>query len=341
MAVKVGINGFGRIGRLATRILGQGHPNLDLVSINARAETSQLAHLLKYDSVHRTYGGEVDFEGDFIIINGKRVTVTREAKPLECKWGNIGTDLVLETTGKFKLREHNQNHIDAGASKVVMGAPGTDPDITIVMGVNDHLYDPAAHHVISNASCTTNCLAPVAKVLNDSFGIEHGLMTTTHSYTMSQRILDGSSKDIRRARAAAMSMIPTTTGAAKAVTKVIPELVGKLDGFAIRVPTPDVSLVDLTCRLGTDVTAESVNAALRAAAEGPMKGVLKVTDVPLVSIDYTGSPYSSVVDAPLTQVIGQRMVKVLSWYDNEMGYASRLIDLADMVAKGLMEEMGK
>jgi glyceraldehyde 3-phosphate dehydrogenase len=335
MAVTVGINGFGRIGRLATRILGKGHPELDLVAINARADTGQLAHLLKYDSVHRTYDAEVDFEGDELIIDGKRVAVTREASPESCLWGEKRAQLVLETTGKFKKRAECQGHLDAGAQRVVMGAPGKDPDITIVMGVNDHLYEPDKHKIVSNASCTTNCLAPVAKVLNDSFGIEHGLMTTTHAYTMSQRILDGSSKDIRRARAAAMSMIPTTTGAAKAVTLVIPELEGKLDGFAIRVPTPDVSLVDLTCRLGREVSAEAINDALREAAEGPMKGYLKVTDVPLVSIDYTGSPYSSVVDAPLTQVIGGRMAKVLSWYDNEMGYAARLVDLAALVARSI------
>ncbi|MBU1277087.1 MAG: type I glyceraldehyde-3-phosphate dehydrogenase [Proteobacteria bacterium] len=332
MAVKVGINGFGRIGRLATRILGQGHSDLELVAVNARADTAQLAHLLKYDSVHRAYDREVSHEGDELIIAGKRVMVTRQANPQECLWGQMGAELILETTGKFKMRAENLGHIQAGASKVVMGAPGKDPDVTIVMGVNDGIYDPARHQVVSNASCTTNCLAPVAKVLNDSFGIEHGLMTTTHAYTMSQRILDGSSKDIRRARAAAMSMIPTTTGAAKAVSVVIPELKGKLDGFSIRVPTPDVSLVDLTCRLGRDINAEEVNNALRAAADGPMKGYLMVTDVPLVSVDYTGCPYSSVVDAPLTQVIGARMVKVLSWYDNEMGYTSRLVDLAAMVA---------
>ncbi len=335
MAVKVGINGFGRIGRLAARILGQGHSDLELAAVNARAATDQLAHLLKYDSVHRAYDREVNFEGEELIINGKRVAVTRRAKPQDCLWGQLGVQLVLETTGKFKMREENLGHVKAGARKVVMGAPGKDPDATIVMGVNHGIYNPAQHQVISNASCTTNCLAPVVKALHDAFVIEHGLLTTTHAYTMSQRILDGSDKDIRRARAAAMSMIPTTTGAAKAVTLVIPELKGKLDGFAIRVPTPDVSLVDLTCRLGRDTNAQEVNEALRAAAEGPMKGYLMVTEVPLVSVDYTGCPYSSVVDAPLTQVIGGRMVKVLSWYDNEMGYASRLVDLAAMVARSI------
>lgn len=335
MAVKVGINGFGRIGRLCTRILGKGHPDLELVAINARADNAQLAHLLKYDSVHRTYDGEVSFDDDGLLINGKQVDITRQSEPGTCIWAEKKVDLVLETTGKFKKREECQGHITSGAQKVALGVPGPDPDLTVVMGVNDQLYDPARHNIVSNASCTTNCLAPVAKVLNDSFGIEHGLMTTIHSYTMSQRILDGSSNDIRRARAAAMSMIPTTTGAAKAVALVIPELEGKLDGFSIRVPTPDVSLVDLTCRLGREVTAEQVNQALAEAAEGPMKNYLLVTEVPLVSIDYTGSTYSSVVDAPLTQVIGQRMVKVLAWYDNEMGYAARLVDLAAMLARSM------
>jgi len=335
MAVRVGINGFGRIGRLATRILGKGHADLELVGVNARADTAQLAHLLKYDSVHRTYDAEVGHEGDELIIEGKRVAITRAPAPDQCAWGAQGADMVLETTGKFKTKAELEGHMAAGAKRVAMGAPGKDLDATIVMGVNEQIYDPATHTVVSNASCTTNCLAPVAKVLNDSFGIEHGLMTTTHAYTMSQRILDGSSKDIRRARAAAMSMIPTTTGAAKAVTQVIPELQGKLDGFAIRVPTPDVSLVDLTCRLGKEVTVDEVNGALAEAAAGPMQGVLLVTEVPLVSVDYTSCPYSSVVDAPLTQVIGGRMVKVLAWYDNEMGYASRLVDLAAMVARSM------
>ncbi|MEW5913125.1 MAG: type I glyceraldehyde-3-phosphate dehydrogenase [Thermodesulfobacteriota bacterium] len=335
MAIKVGINGFGRIGRLVTRMLGKGHPDLELVAINARAETSQLAHLLKYDSVHRAYDGKVEYKDDSLIINGRQVDITRQAAPADCLWGQKGAALVLETTGKFKKRKECQGHLSAGAKKVVISAPGKDPEVTIVMGVNENVYDPTQHNIISNASCTTNCLAPVAKVLNDSFGIEHGLMTTIHAYTMSQRILDGSSKDIRRARAAAMSLIPTTTGAAQAVSLVIPALAGKLEGFAIRVPTPDVSMVDLTCRLGKDVSVEAVNEALRAAAAGPMQGYLLVSDEPLVSVDYTSCPYSAVVDAELTQVIGQRMVKVLAWYDNEMGYAARLLDLAALVARSL------
>jgi glyceraldehyde 3-phosphate dehydrogenase len=332
MAVKVGINGFGRIGRLAARVLGPGHKELELVALNSRASSFDLAHLLKYDSVHRTFEGTVEFDDDSLTIEGNRVKVTRVNAPKEIPWGELGVDIVLETTGKFTKRDGSQGHIDAGAKKVVIGAPGKGIDGTFVMGVNHSDYNPAKHHIVSNASCTTNCLAPVAKVLNDVFGFEHGLMTTIHSYTMSQRILDGSHKDIRRARAAAMSIIPTTTGAARAVTEVIPALKGKLDGFAIRVPTPNVSLVDLTCRLGRSVTAEEVNAALKQASQGPLKGVLEVTEIPLVSVDYTSCPFSSIVDAPLTQVMDGRMVKVISWYDNEMGFTHRMIDLAVYMA---------
>ncbi|CAO0824272.1 Glyceraldehyde-3-phosphate dehydrogenase [Desulfarculales bacterium] len=332
MAVKVGINGFGRIGRLATRILGSGHKDLELVAMNSRADSFQLAHLLKYDSVHRTYAGSVEHGADYLTIEGRRVQITRLSNPVDIPWKDLGVEIVLETTGKFTKRDGSQGHINAGAKKVAIGAPGKGVDGTFVMGVNHHDYDPAQHHIVSNASCTTNCLAPVANVLEDSFGFEQGLMTTIHSYTMSQRILDGSHKDIRRARAAAMSIIPTTTGAARAVTEVIPALKGKLDGMAIRVPTPNVSVVDLVCRLAKDVTAQEVNEALKAASLGPMLGVLAVTDVPLVSVDYTSSSYSSVVDAPLTQVIGERMVKILSWYDNEMGFTCRLIDLAAHMA---------
>ncbi|MBI5521866.1 MAG: type I glyceraldehyde-3-phosphate dehydrogenase [Desulfarculus sp.] len=332
MAVKVGINGFGRIGRLAARILGSGHKDLELVAMNSRADSFQLAHLLKYDSVHRTYAGSVEHDQDSLTIEGRRVRITRLSNPADIPWKDLGVDIVLETTGKFTKREGSQGHLEAGAKKVAIGAPGKGVDGTFVMGVNHLDYDGAKHHIVSNASCTTNCLAPVAKVLEDSFGFEHGLMTTIHSYTMSQRILDGSHKDIRRARAAAMSIIPTTTGAARAVTEVIPSLKGKLDGMAIRVPTPNVSVVDLVCRLAKDVTAQEVNAALKEASQGPMKGALEVTDVPLVSVDYTSSPFSSVVDAPLTQVMGGRMVKILSWYDNEMGFTHRLIDLAAHMA---------
>ena len=332
MAVKVGINGFGRIGRLLARILGPRHPQLELAAINSRADSFQLAHLLKHDSVHRTFQAEVEYEDDYLTINGRKIAVTRKSSPGEIPWKYLGVQIVLEATGKFKGKADCQGHFDAGAQKVLIGAPGKDVDGTFVMGVNNADYDPAKHHVISNASCTTNCLAPTAKVLNEAFGIEHGIMTTIHSYTMSQRILDGSQKDIRRARAAAMSLIPTTTGAASQVGLVIPDLVGKLDGYAIRVPTPDVSIVDLTCRLSRGVTVEEVNSALKKAADGPLKGILSVTDDPLVSVDYTGCPYSAVVDAPLTQVLGERMVKVVVWYDNETGFASRHVELAAHVA---------
>ncbi len=335
MAVKVGINGFGRIGRLAARILGTGHRDLKLAVVNARADSFQLAHLLKYDSVHRTFGGTVEFDDDSLTIEGQPVAITRYAKPAEIPWRDLGVDIVLETTGKFTSREASQGHLDAGARKVLIGAPGKGVDLTLVLGVNHTAYDPKQHHIVSNASCTTNCLAPVAKVLHDTFGIEHGLMTTIHSVTMSQRILDGSHKDIRRARAAGMSIIPTTTGAAKAVTEVFPALKGRLDGMAFRVPTPDVSVVDLVVRLGRRVNVEQVNGALRQAAEGPLNGIMAVTDVPLVSVDYTSCPYSSVVDAPLTQVMDERMVKVMSWYDNEMGFTHRLVDLAAYLAKKL------
>ena len=335
MPIKIGLNGFGRIGRLVTRILGPGHPELELCSINARADSAQLAHLLKYDSVHGRFKGEVAHEPDALIIEGRRVALTRQPSPAQIPWSEFGAQVVLEATGKFTKRTDAQGHIDNGAQKVIIAAPGKEVDGTFVMGVNHTDYDPARHQIISNASCTTNCLAPVAKALNDAFGIHSGIMTTIHSYTMSQRILDGSSKDIRRARAAAMSMIPTSTGAAKAVTQVIPELSGKLDGFAIRVPTPDVSLVDLTCWLDKETSAEGVNQALNQAAEGPMKGYMQFTMEPLVSVDYMGTSSSCVVDGPLTQVMNGNLVKVLAWYDNEMGFTARLIDLAALVASKL------
>ena len=337
MAVKVGINGFGRIGRLVTRILTTENTPLSLVAVNARADTPQLAHLLKYDSVHRIFAGSVEADGDTLIVEGNPIKVLRKPTPDEIPWGELGVDIVFETTGKFKTRDAASGHLAQGAKKVLISAPGKGVDATFVMGVNHTTYDPDNHHVVSNASCTTNCLAPIVKVLHDAFTIERGLMTTVHAYTMSQRILDGSHKDIRRARAAAMSIIPTSTGAARAVTEVIPELKGKLDGLALRVPTPNVSMVDLVCTLAREVSAQEVNDALRAAAEGPMKGILAVTDIPLVSIDYTTSPYSSIVDAPLTQVIDGRMAKVMAWYDNEAGFAHRLVDLAKYMA-GYMEQ---
>jgi glyceraldehyde 3-phosphate dehydrogenase len=333
MAVKVGINGFGRIGRLAARILGPGHKDLELVAVNSRADSFTLAHLLKYDSVHRTFAGNVDYGDDWLEIEGRRVAVTRQTEPGDIPWKELGAEIVLESTGVFKRYDTTRPHLDAGAKKVIISAPSKDQTPMFVMGVNQDRYDPASMDIISNASCTTNCLAPVAKVINDSFGMEYGLMTTIHSYTVTQRLLDGSEKDIRRARAAALSMLPTSTGAARSLGQVIPELEGKLDGFAVRVPTPDVSLVDLNCRAGREVSVEEVNDALRAAADGPMKNILAVTDVPLVSVDYTSSPHSAVVDALLTMVMHGRMVKVLAWYDNEMGFAQRFVDLAALVAR--------
>ncbi len=336
MAVKVGINGFGRIGRLSARILGTGHKDLELVAINSRGPNYSLAHLLKYDSVHRTYPGNVDFGDNYIKIEGRRIAVTHETEPAKIPWREMEVDIVLESTGVFKRTSDTKPHIESGgAKKVIISAPSKDETPMLVMGVNQGSYDPGTMHIISNASCTTNCLAPVAKVINDAFGMEYGIMTTIHAYTMSQRMLDASANDIRRARAAGLSMVPTSTGAARSLGRVIPELDGKLDGFAIRVPTPDVSLLDLNCRVSREVTVEEVNDALRQAAKGYLKGILAVTDIPLVSIDYTSSPFSAVIDAPLTMVMNGRMVKVQAWYDNEMGFAQRYIDLAALVARQL------
>jgi glyceraldehyde 3-phosphate dehydrogenase len=333
MAVRIGINGFGRIGRYLTRLLADDG-DMDVVAVNARADNYSLAHLLKYDSCHGTFGAEVKDNDAGFTVNGKQVQVTRQ--PIgEWNWADLGIDIAVETTGKVKDREGLAKHLDRGAKKSVISAPGKGVDATIVMGVNQDIYDPANHHVISNASCTTNCLAPAAKVVHDTFGIKHGLMTTVHSYTMSQRILDGSHKDLRRARAAAMSMIPTTTGAAKAATEVIPELKGRLDGMAVRVPTPNVSLVDLVCELEKDASTEDVNAALKAAAEGPMLGNLGYCDEPLVSVDYMGSTYGGVVDALTTTVMDKRLLKLIIWYDNEAGFTNQLVRLLKMIAKGL------
>ena len=321
---RIGINGFGRIGRYLVRLMAER--NEFPVVINARADNASLAHLFKYDSVHHTFKGTVGHDENGIIINGTHIAVTR-CKPNEWQWKDYGVDLVVESTGTIKKRAGLAEHMACGAKKVIMSAPVSDADITIVMGVNDGLYDPAKHDVVSSASCTTNCLAPVAKVLNDTFGIEHGLMTTIHSYTMSQRILDGSQKDIRRARAAAMSMIPTTTGAAKAVALVLPELKGKLDGIAIRVPTPNVSIVDLNCVMKRDVTVDEVNAYLTAAANDNFG----VSDEPLVSIDYNGDTHGGVVDLLSTSVMSGNMLKVLIWYDNEAGFTNQLLRLITMV----------
>ena len=330
MSVRIGINGFGRIGRYATRLLADDQ-ELDLVAVNARADNESLAHLLQYDSVHGTFRGSVEANDQGFSVKGKQITVTRKGAG-EWVWGDMGVDLVLETTGTFKDRKTCQPHLDAGAKKVLISAPSKDCDISIVMGVNDQALTPD-HTIISNASCTTNCLAPAAKVLHDSFELQRGTMTTVHSYTMTQRILDGSHKDLRRARAAAMSMIPTSTGAAQAVGEVIPELKGKLDGMAIRVPTPNVSLVDLSADLGRKVTAQEVNAAMQAASQGELKNILGYSQEPLVSVDYVGSIYGGVVDALVTTVTDQSLVKIIVWYDNEAGFTHQLLRLAKKAAQ--------
>ncbi len=332
MATKVGLNGFGRIGRCVARLLADDQ-ELELVVLNARADNQTLAHLFKYDSVHGIFSKTVKANDKGIILNEKQVHVTRK-EPGEWIWGDLGVDIVLETTGKFKDRESCHKHIQSGAKKVLISAPAKQPDITVVMGVNDEQLEPE-HSIISNASCTTNCLAPAAWVLNKEFGIERGLMNTVHSYTMNQRILDGSHKDLRRARAAAMSMIPTSTGAAKTVTEVIPELKGKLDGMAIRVPTPNVSLVDLTVNLAREVKAEEINQAFKVASEGDLKGILGYSEEPLVSIDYVGSSYGGVVDSMTTSVIDKKMAKMIIWYDNEAGFANQLLRLTKKVANFL------
>ncbi len=332
MALKYAINGFGRIGRLVLRIAGVGG-EFDLVGINDIADAATLAHLLKYDSVHGRFDGDVEHENDSIVVNGHRIRVFSEKDPSGLPWGDLGVDVVIESTGKFRDRAGASKHIEAGARKVMISAPGKEPDISIVMGVNDGDYDPASHDIISTASCTTNCAAPMIKVLLDSFGVERGIMTTIHAYTSDQRILDLPHKDLRRARAAAMSMIPTTTGAAKAITTVIPELAGKLDGMAIRVPTADVSIVDFVVRVSKQTTAEEVNAAFkRASEEPPLKGYLRYTDEPLVSIDFVGDRHSCTFDSLLTKVMGGDQVKVLGWYDNEAGYAARMVDMMRLVA---------
>ena len=322
MTIRIGINGFGRIGRLVFRGAVK-NPNMEIVAINDLTDAATLAHLLKFDSLHGIFDGDVDVDGDSLVVNGKKIKVLAERDPKNLPWGELGVDYVVESTGIWRKRDQAQWHIDAGAKKVIITAPAKGEDITIVMGVNEDKYDPANHHVVSNASCTTNCLAPFAKVLHDTFGIKKGLMTTVHSYTNDQRILDLPHSDLRRARAAAMSIIPTTTGAAAAVGLVLPELKGKLDGYALRVPTPTVSVVDLVAELEKETTAEEVNDALRAAAEGPMKGILGVEDRPLVSIDFKGDSRSSIVDSALTAVMDGNMVKVVSWYDNEWGYSMR------------------
>jgi glyceraldehyde 3-phosphate dehydrogenase len=335
MGAKFAINGFGRVGRYLVRAF-LDCPEGEIVAINSRATPDILAHILKYDSVHGRFPADVTVSGDALVVKGKKILITAVTSNLaDLPWGRLGVDVVLESTGKFRKKDQVAGHLAAGAKKVILAVPGKGIDGTFVMGVNEETYDPHRHHIISNASCTTNCLAPVAKVLHASFKIVRGLMTTVHSYTMDQRLLDGSHKDLRRARAAALSIVPTSTGAATAVGQVIPDLKGKLDGMALRVPTPNVSLVDLAAELGRPVTVAEVNGALKAAAEGPMKGILAYTDEELVSVDYTSSDYSSIVDGPLTKVIDGSFVKVFAWYDNESGYSCRMRDLALYVAKRL------
>lgn len=332
MAVKVGINGFGRIGRVVFRAALK-NPNVEVVAVNDLTDANMLAHLLKYDSVHGTLNEEVTVDGDYLVVGGQKVKVLAERDPAQLGWGDLGVEVVVESTGRFTKRADAAKHLEAGAKKVIISAPATDEDITLVMGVNEDKYDAANHHVISNASCTTNCLAPFAKVLNEKFGLKRGMMTTIHSYTNDQQILDLPHKDYRRARAAAENIIPTTTGAAKAVALVLPELKGKLNGGAMRVPTPNVSLVDLVAEFEKEVTVEEVNNALKAASEGELKGILEYSEEPLVSGDYNGNPASSTIDALSTMVMEGNMVKVISWYDNETGYSHRVVDLVDFIAK--------
>jgi len=335
MSVRVAINGFGRIGRNVLRYAKQSAPDLDFVAVNDLTDNATLAHLLRYDSVHGRYPGEVEPTEGGLRVDGDDIKVFAEKDPARLPWKDLEVDIVIESTGIFTDRDKAAKHLEAGARKVIISAPAKKEDVTVVLGVNQDKYDPEKHDVISNASCTTNCLAPVVKVIRDAFGFRHGYMTTVHSYTNDQNILDLPHKDLRRARAAALSIIPTTTGAARATALVIPEVKGKIDGIAFRVPTPDVSIVDLVCEVDRDTTAEEVNEAFRAAAGGDLQGILGVSDEELVSIDYTGDSRSSIVDAASTSVIDGRMVKVLSWYDNEWGYSARVVDLARYVAERL------
>ena len=334
MATRVGVNGFGRIGRNFLRA-ASADPALEIVAVNDITDARTLGHLLKYDSVHGAFHGSVEVKEGALAVNGKIVKVFASKDPASLPWKDLGVQIVVESTGRFTDRAGASKHLQAGAKKVVISAPAKEEDITIVLGVNESRYDPAKHHIISNASCTTNCLAPVAKVILKSFGIKHGFMTTIHSYTNDQQILDLPHKDLRRARAAAMSMIPTSTGAAKAVGLVLPELKGKMHGLAIRVPTPNVSLVDLVAEVEKVTTVEEVNNALRKAAEGELKGILGFCEEPLVSVDFNGNALSSIVDGPSTSVMDGSMVKVLAWYDNEWGYSCRVRDLIKFIAKGL------
>ncbi|MFB1479674.1 type I glyceraldehyde-3-phosphate dehydrogenase [Corallococcus sp. RDP092CA] len=336
MAIKLAINGFGRIGRCILRAALSRKEDLEIVAINDLDKPSALAHLFKYDSVHRTWPGEVSHTDKGIVVNGKEIAVTAEKDPSVLPWKSMNVDVVLECTGRFTARDAAAKHLAAGAKKVIISAPAKGPDMTIAYGINQNEYDPARHHIISNASCTTNCLAPIAKVLVDNFGVEKGLMTTVHSYTNDQRILDLTHEDMRRARAAALSMIPTSTGAAKAIGEVIPSLKGKMHGISVRVPTPNVSLVDLTVNTTKKVTPEEVIKAMRDAANGPLKGVLEFSDAQTVSVDYNGNPHSAIFDATNCFVMGDNLLKVMAWYDNEWGFSNRMVDTAKfLVSKGV------
>jgi glyceraldehyde 3-phosphate dehydrogenase len=335
MAIKVGINGFGRIGRLLYRAALERNAKIDFVAINDLADAKQNAHLLKYDSVHGRFPGTVEVKGTDMVVNGKTLKCLSQKDPAALPWKDLGVYLAVESTGLFTNREGASKHLTAGAKKVLISAPAENPDFTVVLGVNSDKYDPEKHNILSNASCTTNGLAPVSKVLNDNFGLEKAFMTTVHSYTNDQKIQDIVHKDLRRARAAAINIIPTSTGAAKAIGLVLPTCSGKMNGISLRVPTPDVSLVDLTCLLSKDVTKEEINAAMKKAAEGPMKGILQYTEDPIVSTDVLHSTYSSVFDAGLTMVLGDKsnFVKIFSWYDNEWGFSCRMVELIEMVGK--------
>jgi glyceraldehyde 3-phosphate dehydrogenase len=335
MGVKIAINGFGRIGRNVLRAMAETRRDFEVVAVNDVTDAPTLGHLLKYDSVHGHFPGTVEVTGDGIKVNGKTIKVLSVKDPAQLPWKDLGVSVVLESTGLFTDREKAAGHLTAGAKKVVISAPAKGEDITVVMGVNHTKYEPAKHHVISNASCTTNCLVPVVRVIIDNFGFERGFMTTVHSYTNDQKILDLPHKDLRRARAGALNIIPTTTGAAKATSLAIPEVKGKLDGISLRVPTPNVSLVDLSCTVSKKTTADEVNRAFRTAAAGPLKGILAVSDEPLVSSDYNGDHHSSTVDALSTTVVDGVLVHVSSWYDNEMGYSARCVDLIDYIARSL------
>lgn len=334
--IRGAINGFGRIGRLVLRIGQEGfNSNVEITAINTSAKTETLAHLFKYDSCFGRFNGTVDFEADSLIINGKEIKVFNEKEPGSLPWRELGIDIVVESTGKFTKRDKAMEHIHAGAKKVIITAPSVNEDITIVMGVNEREYDSKKHNIISNASCTTNCLAPFAMILDESFGIEKGLMTTIHSFTNDQELLDKTHRDLRRARAASESIIPTSTGAAKAIGKVLPGLDGKLNGFSLRVPTPTVSITDLVCEISGKTTVKEVNSVLREASEGKLKGILGYSEEPLVSIDYKGDNRSSIIDGLSTMVIGGNLIKVVSWYDNEWGYSSRTVDLVNYIAERL------